>query len=36
VEVAFYRDGAPNVTQVMLTEISPHQLKIVEEKLTKP
>jgi S1-C subfamily serine protease len=36
VEVAFYRDGALNVTQVVLTEISPHQLKLVEKKLTSP
>jgi S1-C subfamily serine protease len=36
VEVRFYRDGARNTTQVILTEISPYELKLVEQRLPRP
>lgn len=36
VEVVFYRDGTLNTTQVVLTEISLQELKLVEQRLPKP
>lgn len=36
VEVVFLRDGAVNTTQVLLTAISPYELKLVERRLPRP